>query len=76
MILFLLFNFFAHAEYQAYELELTKQETKASRRVTSTLDPIQYPIYYPLEKGETVQLIKSWRCRGSTANFKPVCSSH
>jgi hypothetical protein len=63
----------AQAEYRAFELVIETPAIKASRTVQSTLDPEQYVGYFPLAAGETVRMAKTWRCRGNTSNFKPIC---
>lgn len=42
------------------------------REFPSTLDPLQYPTYYPIAEDEQVVYIDTWRCRGRT-NEKPLC---
>ena len=49
------------AEYRVFTLEI-ENETGQTRTVTSTLDDIQYPSYYPLRKGEKVKIQDSWMC--------------
>jgi hypothetical protein len=76
MIWLIFFHFFtidAQAEYRAFELVIENVETKTSRSVLSNLDPQQYVGYYPLLKNETVRMNATWRCRGNTSNFKPIC---
>jgi hypothetical protein len=61
------------AEQRVYRLNIMKGETKV-REVTTTLDHIQYPDYYPLGAGETVQYAESWMCWGRSEAFEPPCS--
>lgn len=42
------------------------------REFPSTLDPLQYPTYYPLRPNQYVVYVDTWRCRGRT-NEKPLC---
>jgi len=63
----------AHAEYRVFTLKITNTQTKDYRLVDSTLDPIQYPYYYPVQKDEIVQYIDTWRCYGNTGGEKPHC---
>ena len=73
IFLFILLSFSAQADYRAFELRIAHEEKGTERLVRSTLDNIQYPEYYPLSVGETIQLIDSWRCWGNTSNFKSLC---
>lgn len=68
----LLLSFEAHAEYRVFLLKISKAE-QPDRFVPSTLDPLQYPLYYPLNAGETVSYTETWRCRGRTDYFKDYC---
>ncbi len=79
---FYLFSFFAsilltivaaQGEYRAFKLRIFHPETSKERFVTSTLDSIQYVGYHPLSMGEKIEMTKTWRCRGNTGNFKPIC---
>lgn len=63
----------AHAEYRMFTLKITNTQTKDYRLVNSTLDPIQYPFYYPVQKDEIVQYTDTWRCFGNTGGHKPPC---
>jgi hypothetical protein len=65
----------AHAEYRMFTLKITNTQTKDYRLVDSTLDPIQYPFYYPVQKDEIVQYADTWRCYGNTGGGKPPCPS-
>ncbi len=61
----------ALAEYRVFELTLRKGENQ--RVIASTLDPLQYPGYYPLQDGETVEYQQTWMCRGRTDNQLAFC---
>ncbi|MBL7671097.1 MAG: hypothetical protein JNM39_11500 [Bdellovibrionaceae bacterium] len=50
-----------------------KAPAPASRLIQSTLDPNQYPGYYPLEKDESIVYVDTWKCPGRTGDFKPLC---
>lgn len=63
----------AHAEYRMFTLKITNTQTNDYRLVDSTLDPIQYPYYYPLQKDEIVQYTDTWRCYGDTGSGKRPC---
>ena len=73
MITLLFFIFSAHAEYRAFELNITNASTNQSRVVLSTLDHLQYPMYYPLQKDERIQITSTWMCRNRTDQFQPIC---
>jgi hypothetical protein len=74
LVLFLLFNYgVSHAEYRVFLLHITNTQTQDVRLVESTLDPIQYPRYYPVQSYERVTYTETWRCYGRTGNFQPYC---
>jgi len=61
--LFILFiSSASFAEYRAYELAITNDETGETRTVISTLDDIQYPGYFPLRQNESITLVDTWMC--------------
>lgn len=70
-LLALYFGLAAQAEYRVFELTIRKGETQ--RVIASTLDPLQYPGYYPLQPGETIEYQQTWMCRGRTDNHLPFC---
>lgn len=72
-LLWLLWPTLAWGEYRTYELLITNSTSGNTRTVVSTLDHIQYPYYYPLNQGETIQYVDSWMCWGNTEKFKPLC---
>jgi hypothetical protein len=45
----------------------------APKLIQSTLDPNQYPGYYPLEKDESIVYVDTWKCPGRTGDYKPLC---
>ena len=70
----------AQAEYRVFLLKISKKVDPAQpgteptfRLVESTLDHIQYRYFYPVASDEDVTYIATWRCRGRTDNFKPLC---
>lgn len=73
IVFFALFSCPSSAEYRAYLLTIKNEKAGSERKITSTLDHIQYPGYYPLAAGETVLYSDSWMCRGNTANFTTIC---
>ena len=73
----ILFLFFSHfdtsAEYRAYELTISDSITNQSRVVVTTLDHLQYPMYYTVHKDERTQITGTWMCKGRTDGFAPIC---
>lgn len=68
----------ALAEYRVFLLKISKKSSTPgappdSRLVESTLDHVQYRYFYPVALDEDVTYIATWRCRGRTDNFKPLC---
>ncbi len=70
-LLFLVIN--ANAEYRAFEHEIVNIETNSKRSIASTLDPDQYPGYYPVEKNEVVVMKNTWICYGDTSKAEKIC---
>ena len=62
-----------HAEYRAFELTITNSTTNQSRVVQTTLDHIQYPMYFHLQKDDRIQIASTWMCRNRTDQFMPIC---
>jgi hypothetical protein len=62
----------AFADYRAFQLQILKDGQKV-REVIINLDHLQYPEYYPLNPGETVEYIESWMCRGRFDEETPYC---
>lgn len=73
LVLFII-QFEAHAEYRAFELVIQDRATGQERTVISTLDPNLYRTYYPVQLTEVVRYRATWRCRGNTSNFQPICA--
>ena len=66
----------AFAEYRAFELRIEKIDNPENfRTVISSLDPVQYRGYYPVQRDEAVYYTKTWMCRGRTGNFSPICQA-
>ena len=76
----------AFAEYRVFLLEIgpttrsnpdqspaDEKPTAQLRYVASTLDPLQYKYYYPVQTGEMVTYTQTWMCRGRTGNGTPLC---
>lgn len=63
------------AEYRAYELAIENSDTGQRRTVRTTLDPLQYPAYYPVGKQEHVIYLDSWMCWENTSGFKEICNN-
>ncbi len=73
LLILFLFSQLTAAEYRAFELVITDKGSGKERVVISTLDPGQYRGYYPVAYSENVTYRGTWRCKGNTSNFKPVC---
>ncbi len=73
LILILIWNPNAAAEYRAFELVIKNPTTGQERVVISTLDPRQYRHYYPMRYEEQVDYRATWKCKGNTSGHKPVC---
>lgn len=67
----------AWAEYRVFDLRIEKRspagEVLATRETLSVLDPTQYRAYHPVASDEVVMYTRTWRCRGRTSDFKPLC---
>ncbi len=74
------------AEYRVFLLEIGPRQSSAPdqspagekpavalRYVTSTLDPLQYKYYYPIQTGDIITYTQTWMCRGRTGNGTPFC---
>lgn len=62
---------------QSLTMEPQKVDTPKkpkSRLVTTSLDPLQYKKYYPLQDNESLKLVDTWMCRGPT-NMREPCAS-
>ena len=75
---FLLTPLWSQAEYRVFLLKIEKissdpQATPVYRLVESTLDPLQYVGYHPVAADESVTYLETWRCKGNTSGFKPLC---
>jgi hypothetical protein len=64
----------SRAEYRAYELRIEDTEKSKSRTVLTVLDHLQYPQYYPLNKGETIAYVDSWMCFENMSFFRKICA--
>ena len=47
---------------------------QSKRLITTSLDPMQYSQYYPLQSDETLRMVDTWMCRGAT-NLQAPCPS-
>jgi hypothetical protein len=61
------------AEYRAFELVIRDPTSGQERTVISTLDPNQYRRWNPVKPEERIFYKATWRCRGNTSDFKPIC---
>ena len=75
-IVFVGLSFSTFAEYRAYQYYVKAKELEGLDRrayvVTSTLDPVSYVTYHGGKEVLTVDLLRSWVCRGNTGK-KPIC---
>ena len=62
------------AEYRAFILHLFNSEKNLVRLIETTLDPDQYKTIYPLSPHESLTYVETWRCKGRTDFFKPICA--
>lgn len=71
----LLYPFFlnlpALAEYRVFDLRIYTESS--SRSMASTLDPLQYKEYYPLQSNEKIEYTDTWMCKGRTNNYQDLC---
>lgn len=68
-------NVTSQAEYRVFKLQFTNPKANRTWQILSTLDPIQYKTIFPLSSGESVTYVQTWRCPGSTSQFKAYCQS-
>lgn len=73
IILILLLPLASISEYRAFELNIVNRTSGTSKKVYSTLDHIQYPQYYPLQKDEVAEYVDSWMCWENAEMYKPLC---
>jgi hypothetical protein len=70
-LLFVAILNFGHAEYRVYQLKISNGT--GAREVLSTLDDLQYPEYYPLRSGESINYLDSWMCYRRSDYFASYC---
>jgi len=63
----------ARAEYRAFWLEI-KPANGEVQKIKSSLDPDQYPGYFPIPAGAQIKYTETWMCRGRT-NGVSICKS-
>lgn len=61
------------ADYRVFRIRIEDPELGTSREEVSILDHIQYPQYYPLNKGEVIRLESSWMCYMNSSHGKKPC---
>jgi len=69
----LLFSELSLAEYRVFLLKVTAADGTPVRELASTLDPDQYRGYYHLPAGQKLSYQQTWRCKGQTGGFTPLC---
>lgn len=61
----------ASAEYRVFDLRIFTD--KSSRTMASTLDPLQYKEYFPLQTDEKIEYTETWMCKGRTDQYQDLC---
>lgn len=74
LVLILFLSTEAKAEYRAFVLHLFNSQTNLVRLIETTLDPDQYKTLYPISPNESLTYVETWRCKGRTDFFKPICA--
>lgn len=69
----LFFTFTVKAEYRVFSIVITNEKTQVTRQIETTVDPDQYAYLYPLNQGEKITYVDTWRCFGRTDYFKSHC---
>lgn len=72
MVYWILLLNLSFAEYRAFELVIHNNVTQSERIEVSTLDPLQYTDYYPVQPNEVVMYRETWMCYGQTS-FQKIC---
>lgn len=79
LVLFLILTWTATrapAEIRVFLLRIAKKsDPQDFRLVKSTLDPLQYPYFYPVSSDEVVTYDDTWRCWDRTGDFRELCKS-
>ena len=65
---------FAKAEYRVFSLLISNPAQQKFRQIETTLDPEQFITLYPLNQGEVISYIDTWRCNGRTDGFRSHCA--
>jgi hypothetical protein len=73
LCLILLFPALTQAEYRAFMLHLLNEKTQVVKQILTTLDPDQYRTQFPLNANEKLTYVQTWRCKGRTDFFQPIC---
>ena len=63
------------AEYRAFWLGFEGPNPSEFRTIISSLDPVQYPGYYPVPQNTRIRLLDTWMCRGRTNHLRDFCPS-
>lgn len=74
-ILFELTPISAQAELRAFQLKITNITSGNIRYVTSRLDDLQYPGYFPLAQNEIIEIEKTWMCYDRTDYANTLCEA-
>ena len=73
LLLTTLTAFSAQAEYRAYLLTVNNPKTGREFKYVTTLDDIQFPMYYPLNQYDEIVLTDTWMCWGRMGEGVPTC---
>ena len=69
----------SNAEYRVYQYSIKLKKLYevdvAPYLVTSTLDPVSYVSYHGGRETVSVDLLRSWICKGHTGKRTPYCPS-
>ncbi len=69
----MLWSICSRAEYRAFQLDIENSKTNQNRSIASTLDPDQYPGYFPLANNEVISYSATWMCYGNTSYIDQIC---
>lgn len=82
LIFFLFFLTYTNnlfGEYRVYQYivksKFDNAENKNASIVLDTLDPVSYVAYHGGSELISVELVRSWMCKGTTSNQKEYCAS-
>lgn len=69
----------SHAEYRVYQYSIKPKKLYEvdvkPYLVTSTLDPVSYVSYHGGRETVSVDLLRTWMCKGHTGQLRSYCPS-